>query len=90
MKSISFSRVSLIIAAVMMCSQETYASSGLARDGLLFALVLVAFLLILAGLLYGVNYLHRNGRRIVRKIRTLALEFHQWLRSMWEITAVHS
>ncbi|HTX88844.1 MAG TPA: hypothetical protein VMC08_07650 [Bacteroidales bacterium] len=45
---------------------NAFASAGSARDGFLFSVVLVGLLAALGALLMGIDYLKRNGRRMLR------------------------
>jgi len=47
---------------------KTYAAAGNANDGLLGSLVIMGFLLFLAGLLYAIDYFPRNGNKLFRKV----------------------
>jgi uncharacterized membrane protein YfcA len=49
-------------------TSQTYASAGYANDALEFALGLVALLLLVAGILKGIDFLQKNGKRIIHKI----------------------
>jgi len=46
-------------------SIRTYASVGIANDGVEFTFALVGCLLVLAIALQGIDYLRKNGRRII-------------------------
>ncbi len=47
----------------------TYAGTGNARDGMVFIFIVVVFLMILAALLWGIDYLRRNGKVLFRYSR---------------------
>lgn len=44
---------------------QTYAGAGSANDAPEFALGLVAFLLLVAGILKGIDFLKKNGKSII-------------------------
>lgn len=44
-----------------------FASAGYAKDGLEFLLFLAGFLLIVAAMLSGIDYLSRNGRELISR-----------------------
>jgi len=46
-------------------SSQTYAGAGSANDAPEFALGLVAFLLLVAGILKGIDFLKKNGKSII-------------------------
>jgi len=50
-------------------STQTYASAGYANDGIKFALALMGFLLLVAGFLKGIDYLQKNGKRLIHKFK---------------------
>jgi hypothetical protein len=50
-------------------SFPAFAGTGSANDGLEFLLFLMAFLLLVAGFLYGIDYLNRNGKELMHRVR---------------------
>lgn len=60
MKRKLFINISLILGL----SLKSFAATGSANDGLEFLLVIVGLLLIVLGLIYGVDYLKKNGKRL--------------------------
>ncbi len=50
-------------------SSQTFASAGYANDALEFTLGLVVVLLIVAGLLKGIDYLQKNGKRLIHSFK---------------------
>ncbi len=72
----------LLLVMMLGLSGRTYASAGRAYDTLAFILVLIGFLLVVAGLLEATDYLRRNGRKMInrsitvlKKKREILLEF---------------
>ena len=59
-----------IFLLLFFCSfiTRTYAAYGNAKDGDVFAIVLIGFLLLLAGILFGIDYLRKNGKRLIRNL----------------------
>jgi len=49
-------------------ASKAFASAGHATDSLEFLLVILGFLLVVAGLLHGTNYLRKNGKRMIRNV----------------------
>ena len=49
---------------------KTFAATGNASDGLEGLLVIIGFLLLVAGLLYVTDYLKRNGKKVIKKVFT--------------------
>ena len=50
-------------------SPQAFAKSGNANDGLEFVLALVGFLLLVAGILTGIDYLRKNGKGLICRIK---------------------
>jgi hypothetical protein len=49
---------------------HAFASKGYANDGLEFLAVIAGFLLILAGIMEGIDYLHRNWHELLHRAET--------------------
>ena len=49
-------------------SDNAFAGTGAARDGLLFILILSGFLLLLEGLIEGISYINRNGKNLLKRL----------------------
>jgi hypothetical protein len=49
-------------------SLRAFAKAGYANDGLEFVLFLAGFLLLVAGLLAGINYLYKNRKELVHRV----------------------
>ena len=60
----------IIIALLLGVSFKSDAATGNANDGLEFFLVIVGLLLIILGLLNGVDYLQKNGKTMIYKTMT--------------------
>ena len=60
-------KVSILIILVLGLSFKCFAATGNASDGFEFILVIVGLLLIILGLLQGVDYLKKNGKTILYK-----------------------
>ncbi len=78
----------LLLVMMLGLSGRTYASAGHAYDTLAFILVLIGFLLVVAGLLQATDYLRRNGMTMINKSvvmikrkRKILLDFIQKVRS---------
>ena len=52
----------IIMILLLGVSFKLFAATGNANDGLEFLLVIGGLLLIILGLIYGVNYLQKNGK----------------------------
>ena len=50
-------------------SSQAFAKAGNAKDGPEFVLALVCFLLLLAGILKGIDYLMKNGKGIFHRVK---------------------
>jgi hypothetical protein len=50
-------------------STQAFAAAGYAYDGLEFILVVAGFLLVLAGFLKGIDYIGKNGKMLMQRIR---------------------
>ena len=57
----------IIIALLLGVSFKSFAGTGNANDGLKFFLVIIGLLLIILGLLNGVDYLQKNGKTMIYK-----------------------
>lgn len=57
----------IIIALFLGVSFKSFAGTGNAYDGLEFLLVIAGLLLIIIGLLSGVDYLQKNGKKMINK-----------------------
>jgi hypothetical protein len=57
--------VLIMSVLILGLSLKSFASTGNANDGLVFILAVVGFLLIIAGLLKGIDYLRRNSKQII-------------------------
>ena len=55
----------IMIALLLGVSFKSFAGTGNANGGLEFLLVIVGLLLIILGLLYGVDYLQKNGKTMI-------------------------
>jgi len=60
----------IIIALLLGVSFKSFAGTGNANDGLEFILVIVGLLLIIVGILNGVDYLKKNGKTIIYNAMT--------------------
>lgn len=56
-------KIFILGALIVGMSFNSFAGTGGANDGVLFTLVLVAFLLLIAGILSTINYFKKNGLR---------------------------
>jgi hypothetical protein len=50
-------------------SFQAFAKAGIASGGLEFALVIIAFLLLLAGFLQAIDYFRKNGKDLFHKAK---------------------
>lgn len=57
----------IIVALILGVSLKSFAGTGNAKDGLSFFLVILGWLLIILGLIYGVDYLQKNGKTMIYK-----------------------
>lgn len=58
----------LIIALFLGLSYKSFAGTGNANDGFEFLIVILGLLVIILGLLQGVDYLKKNGNTIIYKV----------------------
>jgi high-affinity Fe2+/Pb2+ permease len=57
----------LIIAFILGVSFKSFAGTGNANDGIEFLVIIVGLLLVVFGLLNGVDYLRKNGKTMIYK-----------------------
>jgi hypothetical protein len=50
-------------------SPQAFAATGSAYDGLEFILVLAGLLFLLAGFLWGIDYLNKNGKALAHRVK---------------------
>ena len=60
----------IIIVLLLGVSFKSFAGTGNANDGFVFSLVIAGLLLIIVGLLNGVDYLQKNGKTMIYKAMT--------------------
>lgn len=63
-------QVFTITALILGLSYGSFAGTGGAKDEFAFSLVILSFLLIILGLLTGVDYLKKNGKTLIYKAIT--------------------
>jgi hypothetical protein len=61
--------MSLGIIFITGLSSQVFAAAGYAKDGLEFSLVLIGFLLLVAGVLKGIDYLSKNRKMLVHRVK---------------------
>lgn len=57
------------LALFLGLSSQAFAGAGYANDGLVFTLVLIGVFMALAALLYGIDYLHKNGKTLYTRVK---------------------
>jgi hypothetical protein len=62
--------IALVLSNVV--TLKTFAATGNASDGLEGVFVIIGFLLLVAGLLYGFDYLKKNGTKVIKKVFTFS------------------
>jgi hypothetical protein len=74
----------ILIALVLfnVLSYRTFAATGNASDGLEGALVIIGFLLLVAGLFYVTDYLKNNGKKVIKKVFTFSKKIIIAMRTM--------
>jgi len=60
--------MSILMVLLLGVSVKSYAATGNASDGLEFFLVFAGILLIILALLYGVDYLQKNGKTMISQV----------------------
>jgi hypothetical protein len=50
-------------------SSQAFAAAGYAKDGLAFSLFLIGFLLLVASVLKGIDYISKNGKTILYQVK---------------------
>ncbi len=61
--------MSLGLIFITCLSSDVFAAAGYAKDGPEFSIVLIGFLLLLAGALKGIDYLGKNRNMIVHQVK---------------------
>ena len=61
--------VSLGLILLTGLSSQAFAAAGYAKDGLEFSLVLIGFLLLVAGVLKGIDYISKNRKMLVHRVK---------------------
>jgi hypothetical protein len=56
--------ITIILTGLLLVSTKCFASAGYAHDGLMFIIILCSILMVIAGLLYTIDYISKNGRMI--------------------------
>ena len=69
-------QIFIIIALILGLSYESLAATGRATDGIIFIIVIIGFLLIILGLLAGIDYLRKNGERLFYKAMASLKKLH--------------
>lgn len=64
----------LLMALLLGVSFKSFAGTGIAGDQLIFFLAIIGFLLIILGLLTGVDYLRKNGKTMIYKAMSFLKE----------------
>ncbi|MGA2823684.1 MAG: hypothetical protein ABSE72_09185 [Bacteroidales bacterium] len=62
-------KVSLGLILLTGLSSQVFAAAGYAKDGLEFSLVLIGFLLLVAGVLKGIDYISKNRKMLVHRVK---------------------
>ena len=69
MKNIIKKTATFIFPAMMFAFiPRTYAAYGFAKDGDIFALALIGFLLVVAGILFLIDFIKENGMYFIGKV----------------------
>jgi hypothetical protein len=58
----------IFLAIICISAPRTYAAYGNAKDGELFAISLIGFLLLVAGILFLIDFLQKNGKKLIQKL----------------------
>lgn len=74
--------VLISVAGYLGFLSPAFASVGMARDGLEFTFALIIFLLILAGALKGIDYMQKNGKKMILKMLRFIKEKVQQLKDL--------
>jgi hypothetical protein len=61
--------MSLGVIFITGLSSQVFAAAGYAKDGPEFSLVLIGFLLLVAGVLRGIDYLSKNRKMLVHRVK---------------------
>ncbi|MCX6245377.1 MAG: hypothetical protein NTU98_11820 [Bacteroidetes bacterium] len=62
--------VTLVLILFAGFSSQAFAGTGSANDGLELLMVLAGFLLLVVGFFEGIDYLHKNGKVLVHRVKT--------------------
>lgn len=57
----------IILTLILGLSFNSFAATGNANDGFQFLLVIISLLVIIVALLYGIDYLKKNGKTVIYK-----------------------
>jgi|WetSurMetagenome_2_1015567.scaffolds.fasta_scaffold460585_1 hypothetical protein len=60
--------IACFVALFAGLSSNAFASAGYAYDGPEFLLLFVGVLFLLAGILWGIDYLNKNGKQVAHKV----------------------
>jgi hypothetical protein len=66
--------ISLGLIFITVLSSPVFAAAGYAKDGPEFSLVLILFLLLVAGIDKGIDYLRKNRKTIVPRLKAFIKE----------------
>jgi hypothetical protein len=66
--------VTIVLSGFLLISEKCFASAGYAYDGLMFILIFCSILMVIAGLLYSIDYISKNRRMLFDKSKSMILK----------------
>jgi hypothetical protein len=76
--------VIIVLSGFLLISEKCFASAGYAYDGFLFIIIFCSILMVIAGLLFSIDYISKNRRMLLRKLTLMILKM------IWKIKDLHS
>jgi hypothetical protein len=75
--------ITIILTGLLLVSTNCFASAGYAYDGLMFIIILCSILMVIAGLLYSIDYISKNRRMIWNRSKLMMLMMLSKIKNMF-------
>ena len=75
--------VIIVLSGFLLISEKCFASAGYAYDGLMFIIILCSILMVIAGLLYSIDYISKNRRMIWNRSKLMMLMMLSKIKNMF-------